>query len=107
VLALTIFTAVFGLAEPWPMAIILTNVLQAQDPSGIVELVFGSDPTVWVILVSMVVLRFLIIAFGNAFTVLNHYLSSKIEQNMVLDLRSDLFAHAQRLSLTTSARRAC
>ncbi len=100
VLALTIFTAVFGLAEPWPMAIILTNVLQDQDPSGIVELVFGSDPTVWVILVSMVVLRFLIIAFGNAFTVLNHYLSSKIEQNMVLDLRSDLFAHAQRLSLT-------
>jgi ATP-binding cassette, subfamily B, bacterial len=100
VLALTIFTAVFGLAEPWPMAIILTNVLQDQDPSGIVELVFGSDPTVWVILVSMVVARFLIIAFGNAFTVLNHYLSSKIEQNMVLDLRSDLFAHAQRLSLT-------
>ncbi|HEY6550623.1 MAG TPA: ABC transporter ATP-binding protein [Solirubrobacterales bacterium] len=100
VLALTIFTAVFGLAEPWPMAIILTNVLQDQDPSGILELVFGSDPTVWVILVSMVVARFLIIAFGNAFTVLNHYLGSKIEQNMVLDLRSDLFAHAQRLSLT-------
>ena len=100
VLALTIFTALFGLAEPWPMAIILTNVLQDQDPSGIVELIFGSDPTVWVILVSMVVARFLIIAFGNAFTVLNHYLSSKIEQNMVLDLRSDLFAHAQRLSLT-------
>jgi ATP-binding cassette subfamily B protein len=100
VLALTIFTAVFGLAEPWPMAIILTNVLQDQDPSGIVELVFGSDPTVWVILVSMVVARFLIIALGNAFTVLNHYLGSKIEQNMVLDLRSDLFAHAQRLSLT-------
>jgi ATP-binding cassette subfamily B protein len=100
VLALTIFTAVFGLAEPWPMAIILTNVLQDQDPSGVVELVFGSDPTVWVILVSMVVARFLIIAVGNAFTVLNHYLGSKIEQNMVLDLRSDLFAHAQRLSLT-------
>jgi ATP-binding cassette subfamily B protein len=100
VLALTIFTAVFGLAEPWPMAIILTNVLQDQEPAGIVEFLFGSDPTVWVILVSMVVARFLIIAFGNAFTVLNHYLSSKIEQNMVLDLRSDLFAHAQRLSLT-------
>jgi len=100
VLALTIFTAVFGLAEPWPMAIILTTVLQDQNPSGIVETVFGSDPTVWVVLVSMVVARFLIIALGNAFTVLNHYLSSKIEQNMVLDLRSDLFAHAQRLSLT-------
>ena len=31
---------------------------------------------------------------------LNHYLGAKIEQNMVLDLRSDLFAHVQRLSLT-------
>ena len=48
----------------------------------------------------MVLLRFLIIVVGNAFTVLNHYLGAKIEQNMVLDLRSDLFAHVQRLSLT-------
>jgi ATP-binding cassette, subfamily B, bacterial len=100
VLALTILAAAFGLAEPWPLAIILSNVLQGQEPSGVIELIFGSDPTVWVILVAMVVARFLIIAVGNAFTVLNHYLSSKMEQNMVLDLRSDLFAHVQRLSLT-------
>jgi ATP-binding cassette, subfamily B, bacterial len=100
VLALTIFTAVFGLAEPWPMAIILTNVIQDTEPTGVVEWVFGSDPDIWVVLVAMVIARFLIIAVGNAFTVLNHYLGSKLEQNMVLDLRSDLFAHVQRLSLT-------
>lgn len=100
VLALTIFTAVFGLAEPWPLAIILNEVLKDTEPTGAVRSIFGSDPTIWVVLVSMVTLRFLIIAVGNGFTVLNHYLSSKIEQNMVLDLRSDLFAHAQRLSLT-------
>jgi ATP-binding cassette subfamily B protein len=100
VLALTILTAVFGLAEPWPMAIILTNVIQGAEPTGVVRFVFGSDPEIWIVLVSMVTLRFLIIAVGNAFTVLNHYLGSKLEQNMVLDLRSDLFAHAQRLSLT-------
>jgi ATP-binding cassette subfamily B protein/subfamily B ATP-binding cassette protein MsbA len=100
VLVLTILTAVLGLAEPWPLAIILSDVLQEQEPSGIVKAVFGTDPTVWVILVAMVVARFLIIAVGNAFTVLNHYLGSKLEQNMILDLRSDLFAHVQRLSLT-------
>jgi ATP-binding cassette, subfamily B, bacterial len=100
VLALTIFTALFGLAEPWPLAIILNTVLQEQEPSGVIKLIFGSDPTVWVVLVAMVVTRFLIIAIGNAFTVLNHYLGSTLEQNMVLDLRSDLFAHVQRLSLT-------
>jgi ATP-binding cassette subfamily B protein len=100
VVALTIFTAIFGLAEPWPLAIILNNVLEDQKTSGIVAVVFGSEPTIWVVLVTMVVARFLITAVGNAFTVGNHYLGSKMEQNMVLDLRSDLFAHVQRLSLT-------
>lgn len=100
VLALTILTAAFALAEPWPLAIILNEVVTNQEPSGFVELVFGSDPTIWIVLVSMVTLRFLIIAVGNGFTVLNDYLGSKIEQNMVLDLRSDLFEHVQRLSLT-------
>ncbi|HEX6780461.1 MAG TPA: ABC transporter ATP-binding protein [Solirubrobacterales bacterium] len=100
VLVLTILTAVFGLAEPWPLAVILTNVLQEEEPGGVIEFLFGADPTTWVVLVAMVIARFLIIAIGNAFTVLNHYLGSKIEQNMVLDLRSDLFAHVQRLSLT-------
>ena len=99
-LALTILAAVFGLAEPWPLAVILNTVLQDQKTSGVIEFVFGSEPTVWVILVTMVLARFLLTAVGNGFTVLNHYLGSKMEQNMVLDLRSDLFAHAQRLSLT-------
>jgi len=100
VVALTVLTAVFGLAEPWPLAIILNNVLEDQKASGAVRAVFGSEPTVWVVLVTMVFARFLITAVGNAFTVGNHYLGSKMEQNMILDLRSDLFAHVQRLSLT-------
>jgi ATP-binding cassette, subfamily B, bacterial len=100
VMALTVFTAVFGLAEPWPLAIILNQVLSGHEPNGILKVIFGSDPTVWIVLVAMVVARFLLIVVGNGFTVLNDYLGSKIEQNMVLDLRSDLFAHVQRLSLT-------
>jgi ATP-binding cassette, subfamily B, bacterial len=100
VMSLTLLTAVFGLAEPWPLAIILNQVLHEQHPTGIVEFIFGSDPTIWVVLAAMVTARFLIIVFGNAFTVLSHYLGAKAEQNMVMDLRSDLFAHAQRLSFT-------
>jgi ATP-binding cassette, subfamily B, bacterial len=100
VMLLTLMAAILGLAEPWPLAVILNQVLSEQNPSGAVEFLFGSDPTIWIVLVSMVLARFLIIAVGNAFTVLNHYLGSKTEQNMVLDLRSDLFAHVQRLSLT-------
>jgi ATP-binding cassette, subfamily B, bacterial len=100
VMSLTVLTAILGLAEPWPLAIILNQVLQEQNPSGIVEFVFGSDPTVWIVLVSMVVARFLIIVVGNGFTVLSHYMGAKTEQNMVMDMRSDLFAHVQRLSFT-------
>jgi len=100
VMSLTVTTAILGLAEPWPLAVILGTVLAEENPSGILAFIFGSDPTLWVVLVSMVVARFLIIAVGNAFTVLSHYLGSTTEQNMVMDLRSDLFAHVQRLSFT-------
>jgi ABC-type multidrug transport system fused ATPase/permease subunit len=100
VLGLTLATVTLGLAEPWPLAVILNTVLSESDPSGAVKFFFGDDPTTWVVLVSMVVARFLIIAVGNATTVLGNYLGAKTEQNMVMDLRSDLFAHVQRLSFT-------
>jgi ATP-binding cassette subfamily B protein len=100
VMSLTLVTAILGLAEPWPLAVILNQVLTTEESSGIVEFLFGSDPTTWIVLVSMVTARFLIIAVGNGFTVLSHYFGSKAEQNMVMDLRSDLFAHVQRLSFT-------
>ncbi len=74
-LVLTVLAAVLGLAEPWPLAVILNEVLhQDTQPSGIVRAVFGRDPTIWVVLVSMVLARFLIIVLGNGFTVWNHYL---------------------------------
>jgi ATP-binding cassette subfamily B protein len=104
-LALTVLAALFGLAEPWPLAVILNEVLQNQRPTGVIRFVFGAEPVVWVVLVSMVLARFLIIVLGNGFTVWNHFLGAKMEQNMVLDLRSDLFAHVQRLSLTFHDRR--
>lgn len=100
VTGLTIGISLLGLAEPWPLAVILNSVLHSENPGGLVEAVFGSNPEVGVVLVSMVLLRFGIVVVGNALTVFTHYLGAKMEQNMVLDLRSDLFAHVQRLSLT-------
>jgi ATP-binding cassette subfamily B protein len=105
VMGLTVAAAILGLAEPWPLAVILNEVLKETQPTGIVRAIFGPDPTVWVVLVAMVTARFLIIVVGNAATVWNHFLGAKMEQNMVLDLRSDLFEHAQRLSFTFHDRR--
>jgi len=100
VCGLTILVAVLGLAEPWPLAVILNSVLHNSEPSGFVTFVFGENPEVGVVLVTMVVGRFMIVVLGNALTVYSHYRGATMEQNMVLDLRSDLFAHVQRLSLT-------
>jgi ABC-type multidrug transport system fused ATPase/permease subunit len=96
----TVFAAMFGLAEPWPLAVILNQVLNQENPGGFIQAIFGSHPDRMALLLSMLLLRFLVVVLGNGFTVLNHYLGSKTEQNMVLDLRSDLFNHVQRLSLT-------
>jgi ABC-type multidrug transport system fused ATPase/permease subunit len=100
VVVLTFLAAAMGLAEPWPLAVILNNVLHDDNPSGFVEWVYGPDPTMWVVLVSMLLVRFMTVVIGNLFTVANHYLGARTEQNMILDLRSDLFRHVQRLSLT-------
>jgi ATP-binding cassette subfamily B protein len=100
VVGLTVAAAVMGLAEPWPLAVILNQVLKNSKPSGVVRLVFGAHPITGVVLVSMVLMRFLLIVVGNGVTVGSHFLGAKTEQNMVLDLRSDLFEHAQRLSFT-------
>ena len=100
-LALTVLAAILALAEPWPLAVILNEILAEEgETSGMVRTIFGPDPETWFVLVSLVLVRFGIIVLGNGFTVWNHFLGSKMEQNMVLDLRSDLFAHVQRLSLT-------
>jgi len=96
----TVLAALLGLGEPWPLAVILNQVLNQENPGGFIETIFGEHPDAIVLLLSMLLLRFLIVVFGNGFTVLNHYLGAKTEQNMVLDLRSDLFNHVQRLSLT-------
>lgn len=100
VTVLTLLIALLGLAEPWPLAVILNQVLHEQKPTGIIATVYGAHPEVTVVLLSMLIGRFVIVVIGNGFTVLSHYLGAKTEQNMVLDLRSDLFDHVQRLSLT-------
>jgi ABC-type multidrug transport system fused ATPase/permease subunit len=100
VVGLTIASALIALAEPWPLAVILSQVLRDNDPSGLLKTVFGSHPDVMTVVIALAAVRLLLIVAGNAVTVLSNYLGSKAEQYMVLDLRSDLFDHCQRLSLT-------
>jgi ATP-binding cassette, subfamily B, bacterial len=52
-----------------------------------------------VLIVAAVLSGFLIALLGDLLTVLSSFLNTTVEQNMVLDFRSDLFRHAERLSL--------
>jgi ATP-binding cassette, subfamily B, bacterial len=100
-----VFAAAFALAEPWPIALVLNSVLSDHAVPGFITFLLGDDPGVATLLIVLVAARFGVVAIGNGFTVLRNYLDARIDQYMVLDLRSDLFEHVQKLSLTFHDRR--
>jgi ATP-binding cassette, subfamily B, bacterial len=97
-LLVLIVASVATLAEPWPLAAML-DVVSGEDPNDTLASVFffGAENK-FTILAIAALLGFLIVVIGNSFTVINSYLDSNLEQNVILDLRSDLFERAQELS---------
>jgi ATP-binding cassette, subfamily B, bacterial len=91
---LLIVASAATMAQPWPLATMLDVV--AGDRTSF-PLIGGSDK--FTVLAIAAVLGFLVVIVSHGLTVINSYLDSKLEQYMILDLRSDLFEHAQRLSL--------
>jgi ATP-binding cassette subfamily B protein len=99
-IAMTIAVSIFALAEPWPLAVVIDSVLGNHPPPGPLKLIFGEDPDRYELLAFIVAIGFLQVLFSHGFTVLNDYINAKVELNMVLDLRAQLFQHCQRLSQT-------
>src|SRR5438552_3482643 len=103
-LLLSIFMLVVGailaLAHPWPLAVMVDSVLGKHGPPSVLRPIFGDHPGKHALLLFLVGLGFLQVVFSHGLIVVNDYVNAKLEQNMVLDLRADLVAHCQRLSLT-------
>jgi ATP-binding cassette, subfamily B, bacterial len=97
-LVLTLLAAGVALAEPWPLALVVDSVLGRHRPPGSLRWIVGDRHTA--LLVLAVVLAFALTVLGNGLTVLNTYLGAKVEQRMILDFRSQIFAHVQRLSMS-------
>src|SRR5262249_1625291 len=57
----------------------------------------GDDRFTWLLIIVTAGFVFAVIKHG--LNVLNNYVNTKIDQSMVLDFRSDLFQHAQHLSM--------
>jgi ATP-binding cassette subfamily B protein len=95
--ALTVALAVVALAEPWPLAFIVDTVLADRKAPAFITGLVGEGRGA--LILCAVGLSLLITLLAGGLSVLNEYVTTKVDQRMVLDFRSDLFRHAQRLSL--------
>jgi ATP-binding cassette subfamily B protein len=89
----------FELLKPWPLQIVIDNVLGGKSLSFAG---FTSSPGSLLLFASIGIVT---VHFGaGALTLLHNYTAIRIGQNMVNDLRGSLYAHLQRLSLAFHSR---
>lgn len=85
------------LLAPWPLAIMIDSVLGNKP---LPSLLGGLDGLGRYQLLALAVISGLVITgLQHGLAVVDNYVNTKLDQSMVLDLRSDLFRHVQRLSL--------
>ena len=91
-----VFTALLGLITPWPLRIIFDNVLGTEPWPAFFEKLVSHDPFHLAILV--VAAQLALVLLENVLHICHDYVTTKLDLKIVLDFRSDMFAHAQRLS---------
>lgn len=98
--AIIFLAGLVSLLAPWPIKVIVDNVLDQQPLSPLLQTLFGGFGNDRVSLMIVVVLAGLgITLLGDLFGIIESYVNTKLELSMARDFRSDLFLHAQRLSL--------
>lgn len=92
---------VANLLEPWPLKIVLDNVLKSKPASGWLNTwilsTFGSDKLGVLKFAALAVLVIAIV--GAACSYLEKYVTTSVGQWVTHDLRRTLYSHIQRLSL--------
>jgi ATP-binding cassette subfamily B protein/subfamily B ATP-binding cassette protein MsbA len=96
---LTVVAVVISLAEPWPLAFMVDNVIGGQRPPTMVTQLIGTHDR-FTLLALAALAGLALVVFRNGMAVLHEYVTTKLHQRLVLDFRSDLFEHAQRLSVS-------
>lgn len=95
---LLVLASLFSLLTPWPLTILVDNVLGNEPLIPLLSVALGSADKTTLLIV--VVIGGLLITFvSGGLDVLSNYVNTKLEQKIVLDFRSDLFRHAQSLSV--------
>src|SRR2546427_7664402 len=93
--AMTVVETLMSIAHPWPLAFMVDSVLGNHQPPAILRAIFGTSQTRLLVFAALAGLVVTVLTNGAA--VLQEYIGTKFEQNLVLDFRSRVFEHAQRL----------
>jgi len=96
-LVLMVASAGMALLAPWPLAILLDTVLGEQPLPSLLGWLGGLGT--YELLGIAVGAGLLFTALEHGLAVVDDYVNTKLDQSMVLDLRSRMFRHAQRLSM--------
>ncbi|MBV9826037.1 MAG: ABC transporter ATP-binding protein, partial [Alphaproteobacteria bacterium] len=94
----------FELLKPWPLQIVIDYVLGGKQPSlggPVGEILAWPKPS---LLLAACVSIVIVNVGAGAITLWHNYTTIKVGQRMVNDLRGDLYAHLQRLSLAYHSR---
>jgi ATP-binding cassette subfamily B protein len=91
----------FDLLRPWPLKVVVDTVLGDHPAPLGLDRAFGKPALLVLCAVSLVLLQALLAALSYW----NNQMTITIGQRMVNDLRSDLYQHLQRLSLSFHANR--
>ncbi len=89
------------LLKPWPLKVIIDNVLSGKPAPWGLEKVYTPATLLLLAAIGLVVIYIVL----GGITLLNNYTTILIGQKMVNDMRRDLYAHLQRLSLAFHGRR--
>jgi ATP-binding cassette, subfamily B, bacterial len=96
-LVLMAASALMALLAPWPLAILLDTVLGEKPLPSLLGWMDGLST--YELLAFAVISGLVITALEHGLAVYDNYVNTKLDQSMVLELRSDMFRHAQRLSM--------
>jgi ABC-type multidrug transport system fused ATPase/permease subunit len=100
-LVLIVLSSFAVLLAPWPLKVLIDNVAGTQPLPSWLAVLFGPWSHNRVALLIITIAAGLgITLLSNGLAVLESYVNTNIDQRIVLDFRSQLFDHAQRLSLT-------
>jgi len=96
-LVLMAAAAGMSLLSPWPLAILLDTVLGNKPLPSLIGWLDGLST--YELLAIAVGAGLVFTALEHGLAVIDNYVNTKLDQSMVLDLRSEMFAHAQQLSM--------